>query len=72
MTKHEYFRVYKNGQHSRHLMLDEATVAQHIEYNNVWRFGCAQFVDGKCVSLGYLTTEEVLAIENQHALQEIR
>lgn len=47
-----------NGVPARHL-------EEHIEYNKVFRFGRALFVDGKCVNRGYLSEEDVARIESE-------
>ena len=63
---HKYFRVYKDGSKSQTIEFEDdedgrEELEETIEYNRVMRFGCAQFVDGKCVYNGYLTDEEVEA-----------
>ena len=34
-----------------------------VAYNKVLRFGCAQFVDGKCVYEGHVSKEIIAAVE---------
>lgn len=36
-----------------------------VAYNRVMRFGCAQFVDGKCVYLGKVPQEIILVVEKE-------
>lgn len=44
-------RVYPNGD-SKISYRDAEGRASWEEYNRKWRFGCSQFVDGKCVYVG--------------------
>jgi hypothetical protein len=56
----KYFRVYKSGEKSPTRVFEsEKELRELIEYNTVMRFGCAQFLDGKCIYEGYLTPEDI-------------
>lgn len=58
------WRRYPNGDRSPTLILaiiDE--VDEWRRFNSVMRFGCAQFVDGRCVFRGYLSEEQVRELE---------
>ena len=50
--------VYANGNHVVNIVKDE-NINEHIEYNKLFRFGRALFVDGECLNTGYLNSEEV-------------
>ncbi len=65
---HEYYRVYASGLHSRTLEVDDDALARLIAFNTVMRFGCAQYVDGRCVYHGYLTVDEAARHERQVAV----
>ena len=63
--KYHCFRVYASGIKSTSLDLTEQEKTEWIEYNQVFRFGCAMFVDGKCVYTGYFHKEQTLVLEHQ-------
>lgn len=50
--------VYKNNEYKYNIVL-ERDLENHIEYNKIFRFGRALFVDGKCVHQGYLSDEQI-------------
>lgn len=50
--------VYKNGEYVINVVR-ENDLESHIEYNQIFRFGRALFVDGKCVNQGYLSDDEI-------------
>ncbi len=54
-------RVYNNGDIQDNVVLAE-DLANHVEYNLVFRFGCALFVHGFCVGTGYLNAQKLQAI----------
>ena len=60
---HHYFRVYPNGDRAKALQLTTKEKDDLVAYNKVVRFGCAQFVDGKCVYQGFVTKEIIKAVE---------
>ena len=60
-----YFRAYKNGTRSPVIEAEREALEGLIAFNKVMRFGCAQFLDGKCVYPGYLTPEEIAKVEQQ-------
>lgn len=60
---HHYFRVYPNGDRAKALQLSTKEKYELVEYNKVMRFGCAQFVDGKCVYEGHVSKEIIEAVE---------
>ena len=63
VMNHTVVRVYNND---NRIPLKFRTVEEmdaHLEYSVQARFGCAQFRDGKCVSVGYLGEERCKAIE---------
>lgn len=66
-TNHVIFRVYGNLSRSVPLWCTPEELAEWREYNELWRFGCAQFVDGKCVYRGYLKDSEIADIEASEA-----
>lgn len=41
---HHYFRVYPNGDRAKALQLTTEEKDELVAYNEVMRFGCAQFV----------------------------
>lgn len=60
---HHYFRVYPNGDRAKALQLTTEEKDELVAYNEVIRFGCAQFVDGKCVYEGCVSKEIIEAVE---------
>ena len=60
----ECLRVYCTGDRTRKRLPVEAA-KEWIEYNKKFRFGCALFVDGKCVQRGYLSKRRVEEIKNE-------
>ena len=60
---HHYFRVYPNGDRAKAIQLTTEEKDKLVEYNKVLRFGCAQFVDGKCVYEGHVSKEIIAAVE---------
>ena len=67
MTKHLYFRVYPNGDRSTHLRLSESEKDELVEHNKIMRFGCAQFVDGRCVFEGRVSKEIIRSVEEEYS-----
>lgn len=66
MKIHTTIGVYED--HSRRVNgVEAADLTAHIEYNKIYRWGRALFVDGKCVFQGYLSKEECDAIEKDLA-----
>ena len=55
---HVTIGVYKNEQFKVNIVRDEH-LKDHIEYNKVFRFGRALFVDGECVYKGCLSDEQI-------------
>ena len=60
---HRYFRVYPNGDRAKAIQLTTQGKDELVAYNKVLRFGCAQFVDGKCVYEGRVSKEIIEAVE---------
>ena len=60
---HHYFRVYPNGDRAKAIHLTTKEKDELVGYNKVVRFGCAQFVDGKCVYEGSVPKEIIAAVE---------
>lgn len=56
--------VYKNGDYVINVVKEE-DLPGHIEYNQIFRFGRALFVDGELKNQGYLTEEEVKSWEEK-------
>jgi hypothetical protein len=63
---HTCFRVYNSGNQSEPLTLTPTEMKEWSEYNQTWRFGCAQFVDGQCVYLGYLKPDQIEAVQAKY------
>lgn len=60
---HHYFRVYPNGDRAKAIQLTTKEKDALVEYNEKFRGGCAQFVDGKCVYEGCVSKEIIEAVE---------
>lgn len=58
--------VYANGDFKDNGVPTDS-LADHIEYNKMWRPGRALFVDGECLNQGYLSDEQV-----QEAIEKIK
>lgn len=63
-------RVYNNGSWAYEPRLPDEVYGSAedegwIAYNKTWRPGCALFVDGECVELGYLSPERAQAITDR-------
>lgn len=63
MSKHRYFRVYPNGDRSTPIFLTTGEKEELVAFNRVMRFGCAQFVDGKCVYPANIPKDIILSVE---------
>lgn len=62
-AKYKCVRVYLNGNMKRSYWDDG--IEDWVEYNSVFRFGNALFVNGECVQRGYLTEESCKEYEKQ-------
>lgn len=51
--------VYASGDHVINIVKDEHII-DHIEYNKLFRFGRALFVNGECLNKGYLKEEDIV------------
>jgi hypothetical protein len=58
VSNHVTIGVYANDTFKTNIVRPEH-LEDHIEYNKLWRFGRALFVDGKCVYPGYLDESKV-------------
>lgn len=56
--------VYANDDYKVNVVKDEDLVS-HIEYNKVFRYGRALFVDGKCENQGYLSDIKIREWEDK-------
>lgn len=56
--------VYLNDSYKINIVKEEDLVS-HIEYNKVFRYGRALFVDGKCENQGYLSDSKVKEWEDK-------
>lgn len=63
-TIHHSVRVYSSGDRVEQGVLS-ADLDDHTTYNQVYRFGCALFIDGVCKNQGYLDQVLVAAIEKE-------
>jgi hypothetical protein len=57
-------RVYNNGERVE-AQCDEQEAKKWLEFNKVYRFGCALFIDGVCQHRGYLCAERVASFEKE-------
>ncbi len=58
LASHTCFRAYPNGDRAKPIVLSTYEMLEWRKYNETFRFGCAQYVDGKCVYKGNLSDEE--------------
>jgi hypothetical protein len=56
-------RVYNNGSREASVFGTEIEAKEELDYSVHARFGCAHFLDGKLVSLGYLDENRCRSIE---------
>jgi len=56
--------VYANGSHVVNVVKD-GHISEHIEYNKLFRFGRALFINGECLNQGYLKDGEVKKWEDK-------
>ena len=56
--------VYSDDSYKINIVKDKDLVA-HIEYNKIFRYGRALFVDGKCENQGYLSDRKVREWEDK-------
>lgn len=56
--------VYANDDYKINIVKEEDLV-NHIEYNKLFRYGRALFVDGKCENQGYLSDIKRIEWENK-------
>lgn len=64
-TTHTCVRIYNNG--DRVTVTRKADLDEWLEFNSTFRFGCALFVDGRCVHRGYMENQadRVLELERE-------
>ncbi len=58
LATHTCYRVYPSGDRSPSIVMSTHEMLEWRTYNETLRFGCAQYVDGKCVYPGSLSVEE--------------
>ena len=58
-------RIYANGDKVKKTFSTIQEKNDWVEYNQLYRFGNALFVNGVCVYIGYLDKERVLNYESE-------